>query len=154
LSMIHMEMNGFDPEAGVDEVLQKEAQRAGKRVVALESVTDQLEAFLSQDQLSADDVMENATREFDDPDYLDNMLKIWLHGDTDGLEAIIIDELGKFPAVYDALLVRRNSNWIAPLVGMINKGGSYFVVVGAGHLVGEDSVINMLRAKGYTVERF
>jgi uncharacterized protein YbaP (TraB family) len=33
----------------------------------------------------------------------------------------------------------------------LEKEGDFFVVVGAGHLVGERSIVDLLRAEGYTV---
>jgi len=43
---------------------------------------------------------------------------------------------------------------VPKIEALIRQGGTYFVVVGAGHLVGDQSVIAMLRAKGYAVERY
>ena len=42
----------------------------------------------------------------------------------------------------------------APLEKLIGSGGNHFVVVGAAHLVGGDSIITMLRSRGYAIERY
>jgi uncharacterized protein YbaP (TraB family) len=154
LSIIYMQAMGFDPEAGVETQLDAAARELGKEIGALETVDDQLNALMAMDDLSVDEVMEDATKEFDDANYLPNMLKYWISGDVAGLDQVILEDMKRFPSVYDALIVKRNANWIAPIEEMVNAGGHYFIVVGAGHLVGEDSVINMLRDKGYVVDRF
>ncbi len=53
---------------------------------------------------------------------------------------------------YDDLLLRnRNKNWVAQLKDIMKKE-SVFVAVGAGHLVGEYGLINLLKIAGYKVE--
>jgi len=154
LSILHMEANGFDQETGVDEVLERAALAASRQVLALETTLEQLEALLVYYELSPDEVMANVAREYENSNYLDDMLKAWLSGDVEALAHMFIEEIKRYPGLYEVLLLRRNTNWIAPLERMINEGGNYLVVAGVAHFIGEDSVINMLRAKGYAVERF
>ncbi|HEY5392984.1 MAG TPA: TraB/GumN family protein, partial [Hanamia sp.] len=53
---------------------------------------------------------------------------------------------------YDDLLLKdRNKNWVEQL-NTIMKRESVFVAVGAGHLVGENGLVSLLRKEGYTVE--
>jgi uncharacterized protein YbaP (TraB family) len=49
------------------------------------------------------------------------------------------------------LLDLRNENWIVKMPDMM-KDKSTFFAVGAGHLLGEQGVINLLRKKGYIVK--
>jgi uncharacterized protein YbaP (TraB family) len=49
------------------------------------------------------------------------------------------------------LVDKRNNNWIPKLVDLFSKK-SCFVAVGAGHLAGENGLINLLKKQGYTVE--
>lgn len=37
--------------------------------------------------------------------------------------------------------------------GYLNAGGSYFVIVGAGHIIGERGIVELLKSKGYIVEQ-
>jgi uncharacterized protein YbaP (TraB family) len=60
-------------------------------------------------------------------------------------------ELGSDKKYEELLLTRRNINWIGQLKAIMHKE-SVFVAVGAGHLVGEKGLINLLRKEGYTVE--
>jgi uncharacterized protein YbaP (TraB family) len=67
------------------------------------------------------------------------------------MAAMLEDAFDKVPSLRDNLLVRRNKNWVPKLEAMLASGRPHFVTVGIGHLVGRDSVVAMLRAKGYTV---
>jgi uncharacterized protein YbaP (TraB family) len=48
-------------------------------------------------------------------------------------------------------LYNRNANWVKQLEELMPES-SLVVAVGAGHLVGQKGLINMLRKLGYTVE--
>ncbi|MBK8520903.1 MAG: TraB/GumN family protein [Chitinophagaceae bacterium] len=50
----------------------------------------------------------------------------------------------------DILLDNRNKNWVEQLK-VIMKNNPVFTAVGAGHLVGKNGLIALLRAEGYTV---
>lgn len=49
------------------------------------------------------------------------------------------------------LLDVRNENWIVKMPNIMKEKSTFFAV-GAGHLLGEQGVINLLRKKGYTVK--
>ena len=53
----------------------------------------------------------------------------------------------------DALLIRRNVNWARWVRGRLDKPGTVLVAVGAGHLAGDQSVLNMLEKQGLKVTR-
>jgi len=52
---------------------------------------------------------------------------------------------------FDAIIKNRNAKWIAQLPDLMHNG-SLFIAVGAGHLVGQDGLIEQLKAKGYEVK--
>jgi hypothetical protein len=52
----------------------------------------------------------------------------------------------------DIMLSDRNKNWIAPMTQIMNESSAFFAV-GAGHLGGENGLINLLKNKGYEVNR-
>lgn len=58
-----------------------------------------------------------------------------------------------YPDIYNTLLVKRNQNWLPKLEKMMTTPEKEFVLVGALHLAGEDSVLQRLEQKGYTVEK-
>ena len=55
------------------------------------------------------------------------------------------------PEVYQRVLVDRNERWVPKIEALIEGGVPTLVIVGTGHLVGRDSVVAMLQAKGHFV---
>lgn len=153
ISMQHLIRAGYAPGAGVESVLAAEAKSDGKALVYLESLEDQVLAMSSlpmPDQLA----MLNATLVAlqDDPDGLDRLVDNWSQGNQQALAAefVDIDALGS-QEVYEALMVRRNQNWVPAIQALMNEPGVKFVAVGAGHLVGDDSVLAMLADQGFSL---
>ena len=69
------------------------------------------------------------------------------------MSAELLDEFDDFPGLYETLVTKRNAAWIPSLERMLVDGRRHLVVVGALHLVGPDSVIELLEKRGHDVER-
>ena len=155
LSTLMIQDAGLTGE-GVDPHFFERAKTDGKERVAFETVEIQTAAF---DDLSVEDQVAFLMAGIEDePDaateMLGRMVDAWATGDDDGLAAIMTDEMSATSAVFEALLTNRNRAWVPQIEALLaREGEDALVVVGAGHLVGDDSVIAMLRAAGYTVER-
>ena len=50
-----------------------------------------------------------------------------------------------------ALFTRRTANWVPELEATFKRPGFHFVAVGVGHLVGQDGLVSLLRARGFEV---
>jgi hypothetical protein len=81
------------------------------------------------------------------------MVDAWSRGDPDAIEKSFADDPEFTPALRDLLIRQRDRNWAEALAKRLEKPGTVFVAVGAGHLVGPDSVQKMLAAKGLKVVR-
>jgi uncharacterized protein YbaP (TraB family) len=84
------------------------------------------------------------------------MVADWTRGDVDKIAAMENDEMKvKSPALYEKLSVSRNAHFADVLAGLLKDPatGTVFVVVGAAHLAGPDSVQTMLAKKGYAAVR-
>jgi uncharacterized protein YbaP (TraB family) len=57
------------------------------------------------------------------------------------------------PKTLKALLTDRNQNWIKDIDKMFTDNDREFVLVGVAHLVGRNSVLDLLKTKGYSVEQ-
>ncbi len=83
-----------------------------------------------------------------DTTQLDQLVKIYKQQDINAMQqSIKSDDISKYEKL---LLQNRNKNWIPVMDSMMKKQPVLFLV-GAGHLVGKDGVINLLREKGYRV---
>jgi uncharacterized protein YbaP (TraB family) len=81
------------------------------------------------------------------------MLSAWARGDVDAIARSFNRDLSSSPELRDALMNRRNANWSRWIEQRMTTPGSIMIAVGAGHLAGSDSVIDMLERAGYRVRR-
>ena len=79
------------------------------------------------------------------------MLTAYKEQRLDKIEKIINDPEFGSTENQDVLLDNRNKNWIGQL-NLIMKKEPVFIAVGAGHLVGKNGLIALLKAAGYTVK--
>ena len=78
-----------------------------------------------------------------------------MSGDDAATAAVMVDEVkAEAPTLYEKLLVQRNVRWANKVQEMLRGSGVHQIAVGAGHLVGPDSVQAQLAKRGVTVERF
>ena len=82
---------------------------------------------------------------------LGDIVRAWAAGQPDKLE--IVPKTDDEAAVLDLLITQRNRNWIPTIETMLKDNHENLIVVGAGHLAGEDSVLDLLAEAGYTVTR-
>jgi len=137
----------------MDFTLSHMAAEAGVAQGFLETLDQQLDLFLNWPM----DEMIKALEDLTGPDALEEMkaeldavLEVCRSGDESGLMAL--REESDDAGWEQRLLVERNKQWI-PKLEEFFAGGSTFVAAGAGHMFGDDSVVELLRARGYTVER-
>lgn len=147
---------GYDVTSGVESVLRPAATKAGKEIRFLETVEEQMTSFSTLPEDVQIHFLTGGLAEIDTATQeLDALVNAWKAGDVDALTRLLIDDdLAIIPELYDALLKHRNANW-APQIDTLLKSetGTFLVAVGAAHLIGPDSVIEMLKPLGHPAER-
>jgi uncharacterized protein YbaP (TraB family) len=89
----------------------------------------------------------------DEKSELGKMEDAWLNGDETGMR-VEIDKLQKTDVeTYQTIFVQRNRKFADGIAGMVRSGKAVFVAVGAGHLIGPDSVVATLGKMGFVVRR-
>lgn len=149
---------GFDPQAGVDHHLTREAKKAGKSLMALETLQDQIDMFESQPEAEQ---VRGLERFLDNPKQTVQLMQAlhagWKAGDVERLDRDLRGVMAAgAPESYRVVNVVRNDKWLPKLQARLDghgKGDDSLAVVGAMHLLGADGVVEKLRAKGYRVER-
>lgn len=146
---------GFDPNAGVDKLVKAAFDAAGKPVRALETAEQQMQFFASFPEEAEVEMLMQSLDDFEEgPATLDRLARGWAAGDVSLLEDELVEEMKvEAPELYDVLIVKRNADWANQLERKLAGAGTSFVAVGAGHLVGPDSVQVHLRAKGIEATR-
>jgi len=155
LSIIPMVQAGYDPNAGIDQMIDNAAEAAGKRMRSFETLEQQLNfmAGLSEEAqremlLDAIDQGDKGAAEFD------GMSAAWERGDLAVLEALVVEDTRKnYPELYGVLIRNRNDAWMQVLTHELDGAGVDFIAVGAGHIVGRDGLVAQFRARGFNVER-
>jgi uncharacterized protein YbaP (TraB family) len=156
LTAVQVLKMGFLPEMGIDAYLLRKASRSGKNIIELETVDEQIEVFLNI--TDGDLLLREALLSLEDAEMqMMDMMYCWRRGDEDCLEAILFeDALTSYPSfvsIYDILFYRRNEDMVKDISTFLESTGTYFVVVGAGHLVGEKGIPGLLKKAGYDVRR-
>jgi uncharacterized protein len=154
LSVLQIKSEGFDPNSGVETVLGAEAGAAGKSFAYLETIDEQLGRLANMPtDVQVDFLVSSAESIEEGGDVLDTLVSEWVDGDVHGIGLLMSnpDMMGS-DDVYEALLKSRNEIWVGKIEAMLDEPGTRLIAVGAGHLAGEDSVIEMLEAKGYEIE--
>jgi uncharacterized protein YbaP (TraB family) len=145
---------GLTPEHGVDMHFSGRAKQDGKPVGGLEPVELQLSLF---DGMPAEAQVAFLKQSLEEaPETAEQMRQIvaaWRAGDAARIDAIMNESLDESPALYARMLTDRNAAWVPQIEQLLRGGDDVLVVVGAAHLVGEQSVVKMLRDRGYTVEQ-
>lgn len=154
MSVKQMLDEGFDPEAGVEKVIERSAMERGADFAFLETVEEQLGGLAGLGECEqVDFLMATVDGLGEGTATLDLLVDEWADGDVTGLGLMMANPemLGSEP-IYDAMMTDRNTRWVPKITAMLDQPGTILIAVGAGHLAGEDSVITMLRDEGLTVE--
>lgn len=152
ISVAALMSEGYSLE-GVEMALYPEI--AAERMVFLETGDEQLDVLAGAPEAEQIAMLEATLAQMDDlPKVMDKMVHNWLNGTPDRLADLFLMEMGGFEAAFmDRLIYARNQNWIAPLETMLAENTEAMVIVGAAHLIGDGSVIDLLGEAGYRVER-
>jgi uncharacterized protein YbaP (TraB family) len=148
---------GFDPKYGIDQHFLRMAKRDNKKILEFESFDYQLSIFdgfgdREQELFLFSTLLELDTIESE----INSLFSAWKTGDAVSLERILNKSLKENPEIlpiYDVLFTKRNKNMVSKIEGFLKDSDNYFVVVGAGHLVGRTGIIQLLSKKGYYLEQ-
>jgi len=139
---------------GVEGVLKGDFSARGKPIGELESNVEQLGFFDRLPEPAQRALLEGAISQDKsmDTDFA-GMLKSWSNGDVQGIARSFDRDLSGTPVLQQSLIGQRNANWSKWIERRLGQPGSVLVAVGAGHLAGKDSVLEMLKRDGYKIRR-
>jgi len=155
LSVTEMLRLGYAPEFGIDRHFLEKAKREHKRVMELETVEEQM-ALLSRDDSDYQDRLLRyslASMEEIEP-MLEQLSVSWQNGDAKSMEKMFLLSLQDDPdlkGVYDDLVTRRNHRMTEKILSFLKTDRNYFVVVGAGHVIGKEGIAALLAKEGYKI---
>lgn len=153
MALVMIMKQGFDPNAGIDKLVEDEARTAGKTLGYFETAMEQLDIFTTMPPdeekaflvIGAKEIVEN-------PNGLKDLVDAWAAGDVAGIDRLMNAGLESMPALGKKLLEDRNANWVRKITAdYMADTKNYLIVVGAGHLAGDKGVPAMLRSDGIAV---
>jgi len=153
ITILELQKLGFGTDHGVDQHFFQRAKTQGKTVEGFETVEFQLNLFdglsaSTQEQfllqtLAEMNILEQQTRQ---------LVNAWTDGQIEGLE-VMLENMKNFPEVYEALITRRNNNWLPQIESYLQKHETTMIVVGTLHLLGKQGLLAMLNEKGYIIQQ-
>ena len=88
---------------------------------------------------------------------MEKIVKYWTDGDADKMVALLEEDSKKAPKelekIGEKLLDKRNITMTKSILNLLKKDKSYFIVVGAAHLVGKKGIVSLLQKEGYTINQ-
>jgi len=148
---------GLDPALGVDRHFVERAGSA-KPIEALETPESQIGIFDSLSPTLQELVLADAIAGFGQEGQreITRMLDAWNAGDGEAMHDLFRESFADNPQaapLYDALISRRNATMADAVDALADKWDRLFVVVGAGHLAGDDGVVSLLERRGFRAEQ-
>ena len=154
IETIEYQKLGLDPRYGIDKYLLQRAE-GNKSIIELESFDSQMDLFRNMQEKDQELFLMYTLNDIEtSAKVMDVLLKAWFEGDANTVEKLMfapLRENRQLLRIYEELFYERNLNMTDKIVKMLAQKGTYFVAVGAGHLVGSRGIIELLTHKGYTV---
>ena len=146
----------YSAEYGIDLHFMDRAADRDMEILELESAEYQFELLSNLPDELMIKVLEMSIEEPLTVEDVDLLFEFWEDGDAEGLEALMFEGISEEPVLepyYDAIFTQRNINMMTKIEEYLADEYIYFIVVGAGHLVGEEGLINLFNEAGYTIEQ-
>ncbi|MBI4661037.1 MAG: TraB/GumN family protein [Verrucomicrobia bacterium] len=151
---LEVEPLGYVEALGVDRHYYDRAKAVGKPILALESAPLQIDLLAdvppAQQEKELRDTLLNRGEVGQG---LSKLVAAWTSGNLAELTEIIQQEQTDNPETHARFFTDRNNRWVSQIETFLSLDQITLVIAGAGHFVGDDGVVNLLRRKGYIVQQ-
>lgn len=152
LTVLEFNRLGYNTEYGIDPYYYRKAKRDKKEMIFLESNEYQINIFAGLNEQQQELFLRQVIKELEVIETMaSDMVNAWITGNTDKLNSIIKMGFSEYPDIYDRFFTERNKRWVLKIRKLMEQKDNVLIIVGAGHLVGKDSVVDLLRKNGYKV---
>jgi len=154
LAQLNLRAVGLDPDSGVEKRLTALAVKDHKPIEGLETLEEQLGMLANLPPKQEKELVTYMLADAEHiSDEVDSLLTAWRAGDSAALDALLTKDLSEHPNLIKPLTTDRNRKWVPKIEQLLNDSKDYLVVVGALHLVGKESVIDLLQRDGHKVQQ-
>ena len=152
IMMVKIQQMGLNPQYGVDKYFYEKGKQAQKNISSFESLQEQINFIDSLPMKTQGKMIRQMAIEFDiiEKD-IKSIIKAWKTGDMKLLEQFFLESYKQEPELYQVLLIERNQNWMKKIRQYLKDPKNYLIIVGVGHMVGENGLVKMLEKEGFTV---
>jgi len=145
---------GMGADHGAEAVIKRAVKASGKNLGAVETVDQQfamLDAMPEPEQLRLLEgtLADNGSASKE----IAAMLDAWHRGDAKAVADAIRKSDKDSPAFYKIMFTDRNQRWRRWVDQRLQRPGTVFMAVGAGHLAGDQSLVSLLKREGHKVRR-
>lgn len=155
---------GFDPDFGVDKYfidrasqVALDSNKSKKEILELEGVEYQINLFDGFTPEENDQFLFFSLQEIAHyPAEIDPMVKAWKKGDVTAMERILkqsMNEFAELTFLYKKLVDSRNHRMTEKIISYLSTTKTYFIVVGAGHLLGDQGILKLLQNRGVIIKQ-
>jgi hypothetical protein len=156
LTSLHLAGSGYDPAYGIDMHFLSKASGL-KMIKELESIDYQINLLSGLSDRDQEAFLLYTLKNQNSLDQeVDTLISAWKAGDAERMESLLVKNIRGDQAltdVYEKILYERNRVMVSKVEGYLKTAETHFVIIGAGHLVGDRGIIEMLRKRGYSVEQ-
>jgi uncharacterized protein YbaP (TraB family) len=157
LASLEMKKLGFDPNYGIDQYFLSKAN-GKKKILELEKLNDQIDLFATLSEKDQELLLLYILKDIKVLEReLHRLTHAWFTGDEKAIESIIkrsSQEDHRLVPIYEKMIYERNRNMASKVENFLKEKETYFVIVGAGHLVGNQGIVEILKLKGFHLEQF
>ena len=154
LTTLELQRLGYNPQYGIDVYFFNRANTDGKEISFLEPAEFQINLLGNMAEQDQNDFLNQTLKDLEVVSELaGDLVRSWKDGEADRLHELLSKSFKNYPHLHDRLLIERNKNWIQKIEGAMQLNKNVLFVVGAGHLVGPESVVDLLKKKGYQVKQ-
>ena len=149
LILLQTQEMGYKEELGIDKHFLNMAHKARKPVIALESAQMQFELLGGFDQPTQELMLMQSLQATTEE--LEELFTAWKTGDDKAMLDMFMQDADnpKIKAMYLKLFDDRNFKMASKITNNVSANKSLFVVVGAGHIIGKNGLLDILAKAGF-----
>jgi uncharacterized protein YbaP (TraB family) len=154
VTVLDLTAMGISAETGAEKLLMKAARDKKMTIGEVESIEQQFAMLNALDEAEQLRLLGKALEDAGkSKDTINKLIAAWGRGDAPAVAEVMNEGAKESPALNKLLLVDRNKRWAEWIDQRLDKPGTVFMAVGAGHLAGADSVQRYLKERGIDAAR-
>jgi uncharacterized protein YbaP (TraB family) len=143
---------GYLGGEGIDVHFSSRAETDGKRRDSFETIEFQVSLFADLTAEESEEFLEYTLVELDTViPVVDEIVTTWKAGDPERMEKLLAEGFDTHRGLFRRMVTDRNLAWLPKIEQLLEGDADALVVVGSLHLVGDQGLIELIRAKGYEV---